>query len=31
MRFGQSYRDYKKTVPVIPGLRFHRHRAEEQA
>ncbi len=31
MRFGQSYRDYKKNVPVIPGLRLHRHRAEEQA
>ncbi len=30
-RFGQSYRDYKKNVPVIPGLRFHRQRAEEQA
>jgi protein-S-isoprenylcysteine O-methyltransferase Ste14 len=30
-RFGQSYRDYKKSVPVIPGLRFHRQRAEEQA
>ena len=30
-RFGQSYRDYKKSVPVIPGLRFHRQRAEGQA